>query len=93
MVNNTENTPHIMQYDFVSPAGKIMDGKCVQVIAPSVEGEIGILYDHEPILTALKEGQVRISDEKVVHKVEITGGFLSVDSNEITIVADSAKVL
>ncbi|MDR2799552.1 MAG: ATP synthase F1 subunit epsilon [Bifidobacteriaceae bacterium] len=93
MANTVENSEHIMQYDFVSPAGKVMEGRCVQVIAPSVEGEIGILFDHEPILTALKEGQVRITDEKTVHRIDITGGFLSVDSNEITIVADSAKVL
>ncbi|MDR3128618.1 MAG: ATP synthase F1 subunit epsilon [Bifidobacteriaceae bacterium] len=84
---------HTMSFDFVSPKGRLIKGQCKQVIAPSVDGEIGILYDHEPVLTGMKAGQVRITKKEDVVKVNITGGFLSVDSNEITIVADWAEIV
>jgi F-type H+-transporting ATPase subunit epsilon len=97
------NSDKLMSFDFVSPRGRVLQGSCRQIIAPSVDGEIGILYDHEPVLTGLKSGQVRISHVqdksnengsiREIIKVNVTGGFLSVDSNEITVVADSAEIV
>ncbi|MDR3152604.1 MAG: hypothetical protein LBT85_04035 [Bifidobacteriaceae bacterium] len=93
----------LLSFDFVSPRGRVLQGNCRQIVAPSVDGEIGILYDHEPVLTGLKAGQIRISNvqnsndekskEQEIVKVNVTGGFLSVDSNEVIIVVDLAEIV
>ena len=74
----------------------ILSGDADMVIAPSVSGEIGILTGHQPTMLTLKPGVVRISatnDGKTnVTEVEVTGGFLSLYNDSVTIVADSAKV-
>lgn len=80
--------------DVVAADRKVWSGSAKLVSAPAADGEIGILAGHTPILSALRAGNVRIAPEqgdKV--EVEITGGFLSVDHNVVTIVVDSATVL
>jgi F-type H+-transporting ATPase subunit epsilon len=68
------------------------------VIAPSVAGQIGLLAGHEPVMTMLGEGDVKISSSDDnsatnVTTINISGGFLSMYDNEVTVVADDAQVL
>ncbi len=80
--------------DVVAADRKVWSGAATLVSAPAADGEIGILAGHTPILSALRAGNIRITAEKGNKvEVEITGGFLSVDHNVVTIVVDSAKVL
>ena len=73
--------------DIVAPDRKLWSGTAQRVIAPAVEGEIGLLANHEPILSLLKAGTVRVhGDESVSFK--ILRGFVSFDHNAITIVAE-----
>ena len=77
----------------VSADREVWKGAASQVIAKTVEGEIGILSGHEPLLALLAQGEVRVttaSGDKV--RVEAEGGFLSVDHDTITIVAGKASV-
>ncbi|MBS3181613.1 MULTISPECIES: F0F1 ATP synthase subunit epsilon [Leucobacter] len=77
----------------VSAERQVWAGEASQVIAKTVEGEIGILSGHEPLLALLAKGEVRVTTaggEKVA--VEAEGGFLSVDHDTITIVAGRATV-
>ncbi|QNH96276.1 F0F1 ATP synthase subunit epsilon [Corynebacterium anserum] len=70
----------------------LWSGTATSVTAQTTEGEIGVLPGHEPLLGQLVENGVvviRTSDgEKKVASVK--GGFLSVSSEKITILADSA---
>ncbi|MEJ6490416.1 F0F1 ATP synthase subunit epsilon [Leucobacter sp. USCH14] len=77
----------------VSAERQVWSGEAAQVIAKTVEGEIGILSGHEPLLALLAKGEVRVTTaggEKVA--VEAEDGFLSVDHDTITIVAGRATV-
>ncbi|WP_427869279.1 F0F1 ATP synthase subunit epsilon [Leucobacter luti] len=78
----------------VSADREVWKGEASQVIAKTVEGEIGILRGHEPMLAILAEGgQVRLTTaggEKV--GVDAEGGFLSVDHDNVTIVAGRAAI-
>ncbi|WP_435736619.1 F0F1 ATP synthase subunit epsilon [Cellulosimicrobium sp. PMB13] len=82
-----------LNVDLVSADRKIWSGTAQQVSAPAADGEIGILADHSPLLSVLREGQVRIKGGQGSAPVEVhvTGGFISVDSNHVTIVADSVE--
>lgn len=78
----------------VSAEREIWTGQATQVVAKTVEGEIGILGGHEPLLALLAHGEVRVttdSGEKVT--VDAEGGFLSVDHDAVTIVAGQAALV
>ncbi len=67
----------------------LWEGEATAVAIPTVEGDMGILVGHQPVLGLLRRGVVRItteSNEKVEHHVD--GGFLSVDQNQVTVVVD-----
>ncbi|WP_024355446.1 F0F1 ATP synthase subunit epsilon [Leucobacter chironomi] len=77
----------------VSADREVWTGEAAQVVAKTVEGEIGILSGHEPLLALLAQGEVRVTTaggEKVA--VDAEGGFLSVDHDTVTIVAGRASV-
>ena len=78
----------------VSADREVWSGEASQIVAKTVEGEIGILAGHEPMLAILAEGgKVRVTTaggEKIA--VDAEGGFLSVDHDNITIVADRAAL-
>lgn len=77
----------------VSAEQEVWSGEATQVIASTVEGQIGILRGHEPVLALLADGEVRVttaSGEKV--SVNADGGFLSVDHDTVNIVAGRASL-
>jgi F-type H+-transporting ATPase subunit epsilon len=82
-----------LRVDLVSAEQSIWTGEAKMVIAKTVEGEIGLLAGHEPLLAILAEGEVRITlpeGEKIVANAE--DGFLSVENNVVTIVARKAAL-
>ncbi|MFV0632490.1 F0F1 ATP synthase subunit epsilon [Demequina sp.] len=78
--------------DIVAPDRILWSGTAERVIAPSVEGEIGLLANHEPVLALLKAGTVRVRpDAQETLEFPIKRGFVSFDHNTITIVAEPAE--
>lgn len=64
------------------------------VVAKTVEGEIGLLPGHEPMLAILASGEVRVTmTDGVVVKVSAEDGFLSVEHDVVTVVARNAALL
>ncbi|MDA8863246.1 F0F1 ATP synthase subunit epsilon [Pontimonas sp.] len=77
----------------VSATAEVWSGEATMVVARTTEGEIGILAGHEPTLGVLSAGEVRITTtdgQKVTAQAE--DGFLSVDNNQVTIVAGLAEI-
>ncbi len=78
----------------VSATSEIWSGEASQVIAKTVDGEIGILGGHEPLLALLAHGEVRVTTrdgEKIT--VDAEDGFLSVDGDTVTVVAGQASLV
>ena len=75
----------------VSAELKIFEGEVKQIQATGVEGELGILPGHTPLLTAIKPGIVKLTlqdgNEEVIY---VSGGFLEVQPNIVTVLADVA---
>lgn len=77
----------------VSAEEEVFRGEASLVVAKTVEGEIGFMSGHEPVLAILAEGQVRITQtdgSKVVANAH--DGFLSMEADELTIVAGHAAL-
>jgi len=83
----------IMRCEIVTQERQIYSADNVQmVLAPGVEGQLGILPQHAPLLTSLDEGvmQVRLADGKEEF-FAIHGGFMEVLPNQVTVLADVAE--
>lgn len=61
------------------------------VIAPGSEGELGILPHHVPLLTALAAGELRVKTAAGEESFAISGGFMEVQPDHVTVLARSAE--
>ncbi|CAA0081591.1 ATP synthase epsilon chain [BD1-7 clade bacterium] len=77
--------------DIVSAEQSLFSGLVEMVIASGDKGELGILYDHAPLLTELIPGPVRLikqgGEEEVLY---VSGGYLEVQPTHVSILADTA---
>jgi F-type H+-transporting ATPase subunit epsilon len=69
----------------------VYTGEAEMVIAPGSEGQLGILPRHAPLLTTLQLGELRIRQHGVDEGIFVAGGFLEVNRNVVTILADDAE--
>lgn len=84
----------ILSVSVVSADHEVWTGEARQLIARTVDGEIGILPGHEPILAILGTGEVRITLEGgEVVTANAEDGFLSVENDTVTIVARNAELV
>lgn len=75
----------------VSAENKIFEGEVKSVQATGIEGELGILAGHTPLLTAIKPGIVKFTyADGIEEVVYVSGGFLEVQPNIVTVLADVA---
>ncbi len=83
-----------LNVSLVSADAEVWSGEASLVVAKTVEGEIGFMTGHEPVLAILAEGQVRITQTdgtKVLANAQ--DGFLSMEGNILTIVAGNAALI
>jgi ATP synthase F1, epsilon subunit len=75
----------------VSAEEKIFSGDVKSIQATGIEGELGVLPGHTPLLTAIKPGIVKLTleddNEEVIY---VSGGFLEVQPTIVTVLADVA---
>ena len=83
----------VMQVDVVSPEAIVWSGEANFVVAKTVEGEIGVLPNHEPLMAAIATGAVEIQagDQRI--RIGVHGGFLQVYENSVTLLTDRATLV
>ena len=83
-----------LKVSLVSADQEVWSGEARQIVARTTEGEIGILAGHEPLLAILAAGEVRVTLlEGDVISANAEDGFLSVENNNVTIVARNASLV
>jgi F-type H+-transporting ATPase subunit epsilon len=83
-----------LHFSLVSPARELFSGDVDHVIAPGTDGEFGVLANHAPFMTTLKNGVVRVLDgDQVKLRIFVRGGFADVTSAGMTILAEEARML
>ena len=81
-----------MQVNIVAADHPVWHGTAKSVTIPASEGGMGILPDHEPVLTVIKEGTIVVVDpEGERHSFEVTDGFISFDSNKLTVAVERGR--
>ncbi len=77
----------------VTPERIVYEDRVDMVIARGLEGDLGILFDHKPMVTPLKIGVLKIKKGKKFHPVAISGGgVLEIKTDLITVLADAAEL-
>lgn len=79
-----------LHFSLVSPERELFSGPVDQVDAPGSEGDFGVLANHAPFMTALKEGAVRVHNNGTVKVYQVRGGFADVTPDGLTILAEHA---
>lgn len=77
--------------DIVTPEKLVFSGKVDYVSVPGVDGELGILPHHSPLITILQPGELRIKLENEEVSLAVGGGYLEVKPDRIIILADIAE--
>ena len=79
-----------LHLEFVSPERVLFSGDVDQVDLPGIEGDLGILADHAPLVTPLRPGIVTIYRGGAREPIVVIGGFAEVSPAGLTILADRA---
>ena len=77
----------------VTPDKQLVVEEVDQVNAPGSEGDLGILYDHAPILTNLRSGQLSYEKDGETVALVVSGGYLEVTDNRVTVLAETGEFL
>ena len=81
-----------IKLDVVTPERVVYSDDVDMVIARSLDGDLGILANHAPLIAALKMSILRIKkDNKITHLAVSGGGFMEVNPQKITVLADAAE--
>ena len=80
-----------LQVAVVTGEKEVYRGEADMVIAPGTDGEMGILPEHAALLTSLKTGEMRIKLGGAEDSLFISGGFMEVYNNAVTVLADVAE--
>lgn len=78
-----------MQVDIITPDKNIFSGEAKELLVPGTEGFIGILENHAPLISTLREGKVKVTDKDgKSESYEINGGVAEVLNNKVIILAE-----
>ena len=76
--------------EIVTPEAKAFSGEVEMVVLPGVEGELGILPMHVPLMTRLLPGEVRILQDGKQTELVLGTGFVEVTQTHVSILTDMA---
>ena len=75
----------------VTPERTVYEDEVSQATLPTIDGEVTILPDHIPYITALKAGEIMLKKgEEIIH-LAISGGFIEFNNNILTMLADTVE--
>jgi F-type H+-transporting ATPase subunit epsilon len=75
----------------ITPDKVVWDAEAEELILPSSTGQLGILTDHAPLLTALDIGVMRLKAETGWTSIVLMEGFAEVEANKVTILSNGAE--
>ncbi len=82
----------MLRVEVVTPEKRVWSGEAKLVKARTLDGELGVLPDHAPLLGVLADGTVSIkAADGSTNDFVINGGFISVANNRVSILGESAN--
>ena len=80
-----------LKIDIVTAERVVYSEDVDMIIAPGIEGQLGILPHHAPLMTTLQAGELLVRRGSEEDSLAISGGFLEVRPDRVIVLADSAE--
>src|SRR5271154_100685 len=79
-----------LKLEIVTPEGKIFEGDVDSVFLPGSEGDMGVLPSHEPLVTQINAGELRIEQKGKTQVLAIGEGFAEITGHHVAVLTDGA---
>jgi len=76
--------------EIVTPEARVYSDTIETVVIPTVEGEIGILPGHIPLITQVTDGELRVTKDGQVTYLAVGAGFAQVQGDKVSVLAERA---
>jgi F-type H+-transporting ATPase subunit epsilon len=76
--------------EIVTPEAKVYSDTIDSVVIPTLEGEVGILPGHIPLLTKVEDGELRVTKGSQTLHLAVGGGFAEIDGDKVSVLAERA---
>ena len=76
--------------EIVTPEARVYSDTIDTVVIPTVDGEIGILPGHIPLLTQVEHGELRVGKGTETLHLAVSGGFAQIDGDKVSVLAERA---
>ena len=84
----------VLKVEVVTPEKRVWSGEAKMVSARTLDGDLGVLPDHAPLLGVLADGTVSIkATDGSVNDFVINGGFISVSKNRVSILGEALPTI
>ena len=80
-----------LKLEVITPEQVALRDESTSVVVPGVDGELGIWPNHAPLLAGLKPGVISYKTASGTEKLVVSGGFIEVSNNVISIIAPAAE--
>ena len=77
-------------FEVITPEKTVFKDEVEEVIVPTTSGQIAILPNHASLFTQIEQGEMVVKKNNKEHYLAITGGFLDINKNNVTLLADYA---
>jgi len=80
--------------EIVTPERILYTNEVEMVVAPTIDGEIGVLPLHAPLVSVLRPGEIRVkwNSDKDVEWFAVSGGYIQIHEDQVIILADDAEI-
>lgn len=79
------------EVQILTPNGSVFNGTVTGIKLPGTEGNFEVLHNHASLMSGLEVGVITIKNDAKVDLIAISGGFVEVNSNKVTVLAESAE--
>jgi len=84
-----------LHFELVTPERAVLSTDAFMVVIPGSEGEIGAMAGHAPVMTTIRDGEVRIYSDAttITQRISIAGGFAEISDKGLTVLAEQATLI
>jgi F-type H+-transporting ATPase subunit epsilon len=84
--------PDLIQLDVVTPERRVVSERVESVTVPGLNGELGILPAHSPMISELATGVLSYQQGGATHRLHVSGGFVEVNNDRVSVLAEVAEL-
>jgi len=76
--------------EIVTPSSRVYSNTIDSVVIPTVEGEIGVLPGHIPLLTQVESGELRVAKGSTTEFLVVSAGFAQIEGDRVRVLVENA---